>query len=305
MERAVVLGGTGFVGRRLVPVLARSAHLVCVASRNPDPPQAGNVEHVRCDLESGEGLDAALEGADVAYYLVHGMAEGPGFAARERASTENFVRAARNQKVARVIYLGGLYPPGELSDHLASRRQVGLTLIEKTGALAIRAGVIVGSGGASFEILYALCQRLPLMIAPRWLASKCQPVSIDDTVEGLVGAAAIPGGREMDLVGPDVLTYRQMLEITGTELKGRKPAMFPVPLLSPELSAHWLRLVTRVDMNVARSLVASLRHDMVAERPLLLAELGVTPAGFRDSVRLALAERVAARATGSSPVADV
>ncbi|GAC1475614.1 MAG: hypothetical protein PVSMB3_15550 [Candidatus Dormibacteraceae bacterium] len=299
MERVVVLGGTGFVGRRLVLALRRNGRLVRVASRNPGAPAGADVEQVRCDLESGEGVDRALEGADLAYFLVHGMAEGQGFAQREKIGAENFVRAARRHGVARVIYLGGLYPEGNLSPHLASRRQVGLMLVEGTGALAVRAGVVVGSGGASFDILYALSRRLPLMIAPRWLASLCQPVSIDDTVRALTGAAKIPGGREMDLVGPDVLTYRQMLEITATELHGRKPVMFPVPLLSPELSAHWLRLVTRVDMNVARSLVASLRHDLVAERPLLMAELGLKPVGFRESVRTALAESRARRATGS------
>lgn len=163
MERVVVLGGTGFIGRRLVPALRQSGRAVRVASRNPDATTGAGVEHVRCDLESGEGVDEALEGADLAYFLVHGMAAGRGFAAREKVATENFVRAARRQGVARVIYLGGLYPDGDLSDHLESRRQVGLMLIEGTGALAVRAGVVVGLGGASFDILYALCQRLPLI----------------------------------------------------------------------------------------------------------------------------------------------
>lgn len=292
MEKVVVLGGTGFIGRRLVPALLRSGRAVRVASRNPGAAPVAGVEFTRCDLESGEGVDRALEGAEVAYFLVHGMAEGPGFAARERLAAENFAKAAQRRRVARVIYLGGLYPAGELSPHLESRRQVGLTLIRENGALAVRAGVVVGAGGASFEILRALCQRLPLMIAPRWLGSLCQPVSIDDTVRGLAGAAEIGGGRELDLVGPDVLTYREMLEATAIELRGRKPVMFPVPLLSPELSAHWLQLVARVDMNVARSLVASLRHNLVADRPLLMAELGLKPTGFRESVRTALAERV-------------
>jgi len=290
-ERVVVLGGTGFIGHRLVPALRGAGRSVRVASRNPSANANPGVEFVRCDLVSGDGVDRALEGADLAYYLVHGMADGAGFAAREKIATENFARAVNKQRVARVIYLGGLYPKGELSAHLESRRQVGLTLIQETGALAVRAGIVVGFGGASFEILYALSQRLPLMIAPRWLESLCQPVSIDDTVRGLARAAEIAGARELDLVGPDVLTYREMLEVTATELRGHKPVMFPVPLLSPELSAHWLRLVARVDMNVARSLVSSLRHDLIAERPLLMAELGLTPVGFRESVRVALAQR--------------
>lgn len=291
MERVTVLGGTGFVGRPLVAALKQTGRVVRAASRTPGTARGEDVEHVRCDLETGKGLDSALSGADVVYFLVHGMAGGGEFAERERLATDHFLASAARQGIRRVIYLGGLYPEGDLSPHLQSRRDVGLRLMEGTGALAIRAGVVVGAGGASFDILYGLSQRLPLMLAPRWLASLCQPISIDDTVRALAGAAAIPGGRELDLAGPDVLTYRAMLEITGSEIRGRKPVMFPVPLLSPELSAHWLRLVTRVNMNVARSLVSSLRHDLVATRPLLTAELGLTPAGFRESVRKALADR--------------
>lgn len=291
MERVTVLGGTGFVGRPLVAALKQTGRVVRVASRTPRTARGEDVEHVRCDLESGEGIDSALSGADVVYFLVHGMAGGGEFAERERLATDHFLAGAARQGIRRVIYLGGLYPEGDLSPHLQSRRDVGLRLMEGTGALAIRAGVVVGAGGASFDILYGLSQRLPLMLAPRWLASLCQPISIDDTVRALAGAAAIPGGRELDLAGPDVLSYRAMLEITGSEVRGRKPVMFPVPLLSPELSAHWLRLVTRVNMNVARSLVTSLRHDLVATRPLLTAELGLTAAGFRESVRKALADR--------------
>ncbi|GAC1658889.1 MAG: hypothetical protein NVS9B1_19860 [Candidatus Dormibacteraceae bacterium] len=283
-----VLGGTGFVGSRLWPRLLAGGAEVTLGSRRAVPTPKG-VTHARCDLESGEGLEAALDGIDVAYFLVHGMAGGADFADRERVAAERFIAAAASRGVGKVVYLGGLYPPGELSDHLQSRRQVGRLLIEGVGALAVRAGVIVGAGSTSFDILYGLCQRLPLMLAPRWLASRCQPIGISDTIESLAGAATLPAAREVDLVGPDVLSYREMLEITGSELNGRRPVMFPVPLLSPELSAHWLRFVTRVNMNVARSLVTSLRHDLVADRPLLTAELGINPAGFRETVRTALA----------------
>ncbi len=292
--RVAVLGGTGFVGSRLWPRLVAAGAEVRLGSRHAGGTHVTGTEiagatHLRCDLETGDGLDAALDGVDIAYYLVHGMAGGADFADRERAAAENFMAAAGRRRVDRVVYLGGLYPAGELSEHLQSRRQVGRLLIEGCGALAVRAGVVVGAGGTSFEILRGLCQRLPLMLAPRWLASLCQPIGIDDTVEALARAGSVPAGREVDIVGPDILSYREMLEITGSELKGRRPLMFPVPLLSPELSAHWLRLVTRVDMNVARSLVASLRHDLIADRPLLAAELGIRPAGFRETVRGALA----------------
>ena len=298
-----VLGGTGFVGSRLWPRLRAAGAELVLGSRHAIDTPAG-VTHVRCDLETGQGLDAALEGVHTAYFLFHGMAGGPDFAERERSAAESFIAAANRRGVGHVIYLGGLYPAGELSEHLESRRQVGQRLIDGVGALAVRAGVIVGAGGTSFEILRGLCQRLPLMLAPRWLASRCQPVGIADTVEALARAGSLPAAREVDIAGPDILTYREMLEITGAELKGRRPLMFPVPLLSPELSAHWLRLVTRVDMNVARSLVTSLRHDMIAERTLLASELGMRPAGFRETVRTALEEsgrQEVRRAVGAGP----
>ncbi|MDQ6691256.1 MAG: NAD-dependent epimerase/dehydratase family protein, partial [Candidatus Dormibacteraeota bacterium] len=167
MERVTVLGGTGFVGRPLVTALQLTGRTVRVASRTSPQSARNGVEHVRCDLETGEGLDAALNRAELVYFLVHGMAGGGDFARRERMATDNFLAAAGRQSSGRVIYLGGLYPEGELSPHLQSRREVGLRLMDRTGALAIRAGVVVGAGGASFDILYGLSQRLPLMLAPR------------------------------------------------------------------------------------------------------------------------------------------
>lgn len=285
-----LVGGTGFVGSRLAPALARVGATVRLASRHP--PAGQEFEHAVCDLGSGAGLDAALEGADAVYFLAHSMAEGPGFGEREQVAAKNFAGAARRSGVHRVVYLGGLYPDEEaLSDHLASRRQVGLALIESVGALAVRAGIVVGAGSASFDILAGLSRRLPIMIAPRWLASRCQPIGIADAVEALGGAFGVEGAREVDLAGPEVLSYRRMLEITAAELTGREPVMVAVPVLSPELSAHWLRFVTRANMEVARSLVGSLRHDLVAARPLLTAELGLTPAAFRAVVREAVAEQ--------------
>jgi uncharacterized protein YbjT (DUF2867 family) len=288
-SRITVLGGTGFIGARLVPELVTAGAVVTTASRASSNQATREVAHVSCDLETGNGVDRALEGADIAYFLVHGMAGGHEFAERERRAAANFNAAARRQGVGRVVYLGGLYPSREvLSDHLESRKQVGLMLIDGCGALAVRAGVVVGSGSASFEIIYGLCHRLPVMIAPRWLKSLCQPIGIGDAIRALAGAPSLPGAREVDLAGPDILTYRRMLEITAEEMRGRAPLMVAVPVLSPELSAHWLRLITRVDMNVARSLVSSLRHDMVAERSLLTSELRIEPIGFRQSVRIAL-----------------
>ena len=288
-SQITVVGGTGFIGARLVPELVRSGAVVTTASRASANRAGSEVAHISCDLESGEGIDRALEAANIGYFLVHAMAGGGEFAEREHRAAVNFIAAAKRQGVTKVVYLGGLYPSREqLSDHLESRKQVGLLLIEGCGALSVRAGVVVGAGSASFEIISSLCHRLPVMIAPRWLKSRCQPIGLDDAIRALVRATSLPGAREADLAGPDVLTYRRMLEITAEEIRGRPPLMVPVPVLSPELSAHWLRLITRVDMRVARSLVSSLRHDMVAERPLLTTEVGIQPIRFRESVRIAL-----------------
>lgn len=299
-ERITVLGGTGFIGSRLVLELIKAGGEVTTASRAPRNELQAGLRHMRCDLVSGQGIDDALQGADIAYFLVHAMAGGDEFAERERLAAAYFNAAAKRQGVRKVVYLGGLYPSGEeLSEHLESRKQVGLMLIDGSGALAIRAGVVVGAGSASFEIIYGLCHRLPLMIAPRWLKSRCQPIGIDDAIAALVGAPSLFGAREVDLAGPDILTYRRMLEIASEEIRGRAPIMIAVPVLSPELSAHWLRLITRVDMRVARSLVSSLRHDMVAERSLLTDELGIQPKGFRECVRLALDESARTGASAS------
>ena len=289
-KRITLIGGTGFVGSRLAPFLARAGAGVRLASRHA--PATAQFEHVACDLGSGDGLDSALEGSDAVYFLAHSMAEGPGFGERELLAAKNFASAARRTGVHRVVYLGGLYPDHEeLSEHLSSRRQVGLALIESVGALAVRAGIVVGAGSASFDILAGLSRRLPIMIAPKWLASRCQPIGIADAVEALAGAFGVDGAREVDLAGPEVLSYRRMLEITAAELTGREPVMVAVPVLSPELSAHWLRFVTRTNMEVARSLVGSLRHDLVATRPLLTDDLGLHPAAFREMVRAAVVEQ--------------
>ncbi len=302
--RVTILGGQGFIGARLAPALLRLGAEVTTASRSAARGGPPEIPHIRCDLATGEGVDRALEGAEVAYFLVHSMAGGDEFAARERAAAEHFNAAARRQGVRQVVYLGGLYPSAEmLSEHLESRRRVGLMLIEGSGALAVRAGVVVGAGSDSFQIIYSLARRLPAMIAPRWLSSLCQPIGAGDAIRALAAAPLVTAAREVDLAGPDVLTYRRMLEITAGELGGPSPLMVPVPVLSPELSSHWLRLVTRVDMKVARSLVSSLRHDLIAERPLLTAELGMRPLGFGPAVRLALAELTGAGSRGVVGVA--
>lgn len=212
-----VTGPTGFVGHALVAGLIEAGHGVRRLGRRPETfaPLEG-VEDRAFDLDD-DRLDAtALAGVDTVFYLVHSMGGGTGFADRDRAYAYRFTRAARVAGVRHVVYLGGLYPRGTaLSEHLGSRREVGEILRRECRALHVRAGIIIGSGGASFEIMCDLVRRLPVMVTPRWVSNRCQAVALSDAVGALVRAVDVAGDREVDLAGPDVLTYRDMLERMG------------------------------------------------------------------------------------------
>ncbi|GEM_PF-304654 len=288
-----VAGATGFVGRALVPRLVQAGFAVRRLSRHPEALRSlEGVDDRRFDLDDEHPDSAPLAGVDTAFYLVHAMGEGQGFASRDRAYAHRFADAARVAGVRHVIYLGGLYPRGTaLSEHLASRREVGKILQRECGALHVRAGIIIGSGSASFEIMSDLVRRLPVMVTPRWVGNNCQPIELSDAVNALVRAIGVPGDREVDLVGPEVLTYREMLERMGRALGLRRRVIIDVPVLTPRLSAHWLRFVTSVSLSVARALVESLRHDAVADGDDLCAEVRVRPCGFDEAVRRALADR--------------
>ena len=250
------------------------------------------VEDRRFDLDDERPDAAALVGVDTVFYLVHAMGGGGGFADRDRKYAERFVSAARTAGVRHVIYLGGLYPKGTaLSEHLASRREVGDILRRGCGALHVRAGIIIGSGSASFEMMCDLVRRLPVMVTPRWVGNRCQAVELADAIAALVRAVDLPGNREVDLAGPDVLTYREMLQRIAVALGLRRRVIIGVPVLTPRLSARWLRFVTSVPLSVAHALVESLRHDALADGPDLFAEVSLVPCGFDEAVRRALAER--------------
>jgi uncharacterized protein YbjT (DUF2867 family) len=288
-----VTGSTGFVGRALVPGLLEAGYAVRRLSRHPAAflPLEG-VEDRRLDLDDEEPDATALAGVDTVFYLVHAMSGGAGFAGRDRAYARRFAGAARAAGVRHVVYLGGLYPREvALSPHLASRREVGEILRRECGALHVRAGIVIGSGSASFEIMHDLVQRLPVMVTPRWVGSRCQAVELSDAVAALVGTVDLTGDREVDLAGPDVLTYREMLERMARTLGLRRRVIIDVPVLTPRLSAHWLRFVTAVSLPVAQALVESLRHDAVADEHDLFAEVGLSPCGFDEALRRALGHR--------------
>ncbi len=288
-----VTGASGFVGRALVPRLLEAGYAVRRLARRPETLIAREgVDDRRFDLDDPEPDAGAMAGVDTVFYLVHAMGAGPGFADRDHAYASRFAAAARAAGVRHVIYLGGLYPRGPvLSQHLDSRREVGQILQRECGALHVRAGIIIGSGGASFEIMRDLVRHLPAMITPRWVGNRCQAVELSDAVEALVRAVDVPANREVDLVGPDVLTYREMLERMGRALGLRPRVIIDVPVLTPRLSAHWLRFVTSVSLPVARALVESLRHDAIADGNDLFGEVGIQPCGFDEALRRALANR--------------
>ena len=271
--RVLVTGATGFVGSRLVSTLLDRGYEVVALVRDADgyvPPPGVHV--VEGDLLEPDTLPPAFEidgdPVDAAYYLVHSMDGGPGYEERDRNCATNFVEAASAAGVDRVIYLGGLGEDREeLSEHLRSRREVERIL--STGSPAVttlRAAIIIGAGSASFEVVHGLAGRLPVMTTPKWVDTLCQPIAIDDVVGYLTGVLEVPETRDdtFEIGGPNVLTYAEILRRTRRQL-GHRLWIVRVPVLSPELSAKWLRLVTDVNPYLARSLVEGLRNTVIVE----------------------------------------
>ncbi|MGW3071283.1 SDR family oxidoreductase [Kitasatospora sp. NPDC001132] len=306
-ERAVarhclVTGASGYIGGRLVPELLARGHRVRCLVRNParlrDQPWRADVDIAPGDVSRPETLAAAFEGVDVAYYLVHSLGTGPAFEATDRAAARAFGAAAAAAGVTRMVYLGGLVPAGvpeaDLSPHLRSRAEVGRILRGSGVPTAeLRAAVIIGSGSASFEMLRHLTERLPVMVTPRWVSTRIQPIAVRDVLRYLAGAAGLPPGvnRTFDIGGPDVLTYAQMMHRYARLAGLRRRLIVPVPVLTPRLSSHWVGLVTPVPNSIARPLVESLRHEVVCGEHDIARWVPDPPeglTGFDRAVALAL-----------------
>jgi uncharacterized protein YbjT (DUF2867 family) len=255
---------------------------------------------VRGDVTDEASLRGAFTGTDVAYYLVHAMAGGAGFEQRERAGAVNFARMARSEGTERIVYLGGL---GEesTSKHLQSRHQTAQALAAEGPPLTyFRAAMVVGAGSESYRTRRYLVKRLPVMIAPSWLRAETQPIGIEDVVAYLVRAPAVEEsrGREVQIGGPDVLPYGEMLDRMAHAMGIRPRPQVPVPLITPWLSALWLGLVTPVDTRVARPLVEGLKTATVVTDPSGAAPFGIEPAPFDETLRRALAEERGVEAQG-------
>jgi uncharacterized protein YbjT (DUF2867 family) len=294
-----VTGVTGYVGGRLVPELLAAGHRVRAVARTParlrGRPWYGDVEPVAADAGDLDQIRAALRGADVAYYLIHSLGSGRRFEFRDRAVALTFARAAREAGVRRIVYLGGLHPDtGELSPHMASRKEVGdILLASGVPTAVLRAAVILGSGSASFEMMRYLTERLPAMTTPRWVANRVQPIAIRDVLRYLVGSATMPTevSRAFDIGGPDVLTYRDMMQRYASVAGLRRRVIVPVGVLTPRLSSLWVSLVTPVPAAIARPLVDSLVHEVVCTEHDIARWVPDPPdglVGFDRAVRLAL-----------------
>jgi uncharacterized protein YbjT (DUF2867 family) len=286
--RVTVFGSTGVIGRTLVPLLA-AEHEVVAVSRAPRDDGDG-IRWVEADVASGEGVADALDGADVAYYLVHSLGARD-FERQDREAAANVSRAAAQAHLQQIVYLGGLGGDDpDASPHLRSRRETGEQLaLDGVPVTTLRAAMVVGKGSAAFETILGLVKRLPVMITPSWVSTPTQPIAIDDIARYLAGVCGNQAtfGQSFDAGGPDVMTYRQMIErIAG--LLGKRPRIVEVPVLTPALSALWLELVTPVNASVARPLVEGLRSPTVAreERLRTLLPFELTP--FDEAARSAL-----------------
>jgi uncharacterized protein YbjT (DUF2867 family) len=295
----MVTGATGYIGGRLAPRLLEGGLAIRAMARNPNKLESAGwrdrAEVVRGDLGDPDSLTTAFDGIDVVYYLVHSMGTSPDFVAEEARSARNVVAAARRSGVKRLVYLSGLHPPGvDLSPHLRSRTAVGGILLESgIESVVLQAGIVIGSGSASFEMIRHLTNRLPAMTTPKWVHNRIQPIAVDDVLHYLIEAATarVPASRTWDIGGPDVLEYGEAMQVYAEAAGLRRRLIVVLPWLTPTIASWWVGLVTPIPGALARPLVESLECDAVMANHDIDAVIappagGLT--GYRDAVAHAL-----------------
>jgi uncharacterized protein YbjT (DUF2867 family) len=288
----LVAGATGFVGRHLVPVLLDQGHRVRAMTRHPGS-YGGPGEPVHGDVADPDTLREALTGVDVAVYLVHSLGEDE-FERRDAAAARAFGAAAADADVGQIVYLGGLGRDESLSAHLRSRRDVERLL--GTGGVPVttlRAAVVVGAGGLSWELTRQLVKNLPAMVVPRWAATRTQPIAVDDVVRYLAGVVGLREaiGRTLEVGGPEQLTYVEMLQQASEVMFGRRRPIVIVPVLTPRLSSYWLALVTDVDTTAGRNLIDSMGIEVVVTDDAIRDLVPGDPMPYAEAVRRALEQR--------------
>ncbi len=303
-DRVLILGATGFIGKRLVRELAGRDIKLRLLVRNPAKAsslakEGKDIEIVQGDLMQIKGLKAALKGIHSAYYLVHSMGgksitRNTEFADKDKEAAKHFTGAADSQDLKRVIYLGGLGEKDkDLSEHLRSRAEVAEILSSgKAAATVLRAAVIVGTGGASYEMLRYLVERLPVMICPKWINTRIQPIAVKNVIEYLAGCLMNPetAGKTFDIGGPDIMTYKQMMHKYAEARGLAKRLIIDVPLVTPALSAYWVDLVTPISSGIAHPLIEGMKNEVICRDNSIEHYVPVEKITFVDAVKTAFAE---------------
>lgn len=297
MHKVLLTGATGYIGKRLLPILVQNGYFVvcCVRDKNKFhvlDSIKNNVQVIEIDLTQKETLNQIPQDIDFAYYLVHSMSTSKNYTALEQQSAIHFREAVNKTNAKQVVYLSGIVNAKTLSAHLNSRKNVETELSKGNYALTtVRAGIIIGSGSASFEIIRDLVEKLPIMIAPKWLRTKCQPIGISDVIHILTGILgnAQTYNNSYDIAGNEILTYKEML-MGFAEVRGLKRIIWTVPVMTPKLSSYWLYFITSTSYKLAISLVDSMKIEVIAHDNEINRLLQLTPLSYKECIRNAFSK---------------